>query len=195
MTSKFLFRAAAVGALALVGALTSAQAATLAADGSWTEFHVDSAQEPSGSVDWLASYDDNSLAHYTFTITVGNVGTLTVLDTGFSGDRFIVKNNGSALGQETSLGVDLGVAGVAIVDFDAALADLNYSRGIYTLQAGSYDISGHLSKSVLQDGSPMNSTTGGLQLTVSAVPEPTTLATLLAGLSLLTFALRRRESK
>lgn len=186
-----IFRAAALAALTLAAALSSAQAADLAADGSWTEFHVDALQEPSGGLDWLASYDENSLAHYTFTIEAGKVGTLTVVDTGFSGDRFIVRNHGSALGQETSVGVDLGLNGVAIVDFDAALADLNYSRAVYSLQAGSYDISGYLSKSVLQDGSPMNSTTGGISLTVSAVPEPATVASLLAGLALL--AMRRKS--
>jgi hypothetical protein len=180
--------------LTLAAAMSSAQAATLAADGSWTEFHVAADQEPSGSLDWLASYDDNSLAHFTFTITAGNVGSLTVLDTGISGDRFMIRNHGITLGQETSVGVDGNpdLEGSSVADFGLALADPAFSRGVYTLQAGSYDISGMLSYSVLSYGLPMNSTTGGIALTVSAVPEPATVASLLAGLALL--ALRRKST-
>jgi hypothetical protein len=190
------FRAAALATVTLAAALSSAQAADLAADGSWTEFHVDA--EQASTLDWLASYDDNSLAHYTFTITAGNVGSLTVLDTGFSGDRFMIRNHGITLGQETSVGVDGDPSGIAIVDFDLALADPAFSRGVYTLQAGSYDISGFLSKSLTYEVgidkviTPLNSTTGGIALTVSAVPEPATVASLLAGLALL--AMRRKSS-
>jgi hypothetical protein len=199
MTSKFSFRAAAVGVLTLAAGLTSAQAASLAADGQWTEFLVNVDLTPANSpnsLDWLVSYNDASLAHFTFTITAGQIGSLTVVDTGTSGDRFIVKNFGAALG-ETSVGVDGDplLEGSSVADFDLALANPAFSRGVYTLQAGSYDISGSLSHSVLLDGSPLNVTTGGLQLTVSAVPEPTTLATLLAGLALLSLALRRNGSK
>ncbi len=197
MTSKFFFRAAAVGALTLASALGSAQAATLAADGSWTEFLVNADQAPAYSLDWLVGFDDSTPAHFTFTIASGFVGSLTVLDTGLSGDRFIVKNNGLSLGEETSVGVDGDplLEGSSVTDFDLALANPAFSRGVYTLQAGSYDISGYLSRSLQLDGSPMNVTTGGVQLTVSAVPEPTTLATLLAGLALLTLRRKSASSK
>ncbi|WP_310385265.1 PEP-CTERM sorting domain-containing protein [Roseateles sp.] len=196
MTSKFFFRAAAVGVLTLAAGLTSAQAATLAADGSWTEFLVNADVSPANSLDWLVSYNDTSLAHFSFTIAAGTTGTLTVVDTGISGDRFVVKNFSAALG-ETSVGVDGDplLEDSSIADFNSALANPNFSRGVYTLEAGSYDISGYLSRSVQLDGSPLNVSTGGLQLTVSAVPEPTTLASLLAGLSLLSLAVRRKASK
>ncbi|MDC8770613.1 PEP-CTERM sorting domain-containing protein [Roseateles albus] len=202
MTSKFFSRAVAVGALSaftLAAGLSSAHAATLAADGSWTEFLVNADLTPvnsPNSLDWLLGFDDASTAHFTFTIAAGFVGSLTVLDSGISGDRFIVTNKGAALG-ETSVGVDGDplLEGSSVADFNIALANPSFSRGVYTLQAGNYDISGYLSRSVQLAGSPMNVTTGGLQLTVSAVPEPTTLASLLAGLSLLSLALRRKASK
>lgn len=186
-----IFRAAALATLTLAAALSSAQAAELAADGSWTEFLVNGDQAP--GLDWLVSYNDATLAHFTFTITAGSVGSLTVVDTGISGDRFMIKNHGITLGQETSVGVDGDpmLEGSSVADFELALADPAFSRGVYTLQAGSYDISGFLSRSVLLDGSPMNVTTGGIALTVSAVPEPATVASLLAGLALL--ALRRKS--
>ncbi len=186
------FRAAALATLTLAAALSSAQAAELAADGSWSEFLVDGEQAP--GLDWLVSYNDANPAHFTFTIATGFVGSLTVVDTGISGDRFMVRNHGISLGQETSVGVDGDplLEGSSVTDFELALADPAFSRGVYTLQAGSYDISGFLSRSVLLDGNPLNITTGGVQLTVTAVPEPATVASLLAGLALL--ALRRRSA-
>ncbi|MCV2370104.1 PEP-CTERM sorting domain-containing protein [Roseateles oligotrophus] len=205
MTSNFISRAIAVGAFSaftLAVGLSSAQAATLAADGSWYEFLVNAELTPvnsPNSLDWLVGFDDPSPAHFTFTIDAGFVGSLTVLDTGISGDRFIVKNMGAAIG-ETSVGVDGDplLEGSSIADFNTALANPDFSRAVYTLEAGSYDISGGLSYSVKLDGSPMNVSTGGLQLTVaavSAVPESSTLASLLAGLSLLSLALRRKSAK
>ncbi|MCV2355216.1 PEP-CTERM sorting domain-containing protein [Paucibacter sp. B2R-40] len=196
MTSKFFIRAAAVGALTLASALGAAQAATLAANGSWTEFLVNVDQAPAYSLDWLVGFDDASPAHFSFTIANGFVGSLTVLDTGISGDRFIVQNKGATLG-ETSVGVDGDpmLEGSSVTDFDLALAKPAFSRGVFTLEAGSYDISGYLSRSVLLDGNPMNVTTGGIALTVaevSPVPEPATLLSLLAGLSLI--AMRRRNA-
>ena len=194
MTSKPFLRAAAHGVLTLAAAFSSAQAATLAADSSWTEFLVNADQGPAYSLEWLTSFEDSTPAHFSFTIASGFTGSLTVLDTGISGDRFIVKNQGVALGQETSVGVEGTplLEGSSVADFELALANSAYSRGVYTLQAGSYDISGILSSSVKLDGSPMNVTTGGIALTVSAVPEPATLLSLLAGLSLI--ALRRRNA-
>lgn len=196
MTSKFSFRVTTLGILTLIAALSSAHAANLAADGSWSEFHVDAAQEPGGSLDWLATYEDASRAHFTFRIDQGFVGTLTVVDTGLSGDRFIARNHGIQLGLETSVGVDGDplLEGSSVDSFELALANPAFSRGVYTLEAGSYDISGYLSRSLQLGGSQINATTGGLQLTTSAIPEPTTMATLLAGLALLTLTLRRKDS-
>ena len=78
-----------------------------------------------------------------------------------------------------------------VADFDAAWADSSYSRASYTLGAGTYSITGLLDQSVLLDGSPLNATMGGAQLLVSAVPEPTSLVLMFAGLGALAARSRR----
>jgi hypothetical protein len=112
---------------------------------------------------------------------------LTVVDAGFSGDRFQIFDNG----------VSLGLTGAAVnsypnsigLDFDAALSNSNFSRGIFSLGAGNHSITGLLSVSALDDSSaPLNATVGGLNIT--PVPEPETYALMLAGLALV--AARRR---
>lgn len=184
-----LRRFAAVGALATLALIGSAHAAALATDGTWAGFAVDG-NLPPYSLGWT---DDNAVPlSFEFAIAPGFQGTLTVVDLVFSGDRFSVTDNGNLLGL-TSLAVD-GYDPVNPGGFDAntALAQPAFSRGVFTLGAGSHRITGTLSTSLMVDGQALDATLGAVRLEVSAVPEPATLATLLAGLSLLTVALRRR---
>jgi len=188
MISRRVF---AVSALALASCLASAQAASLPADGSWAEFSVDDVQSTSGDLAWIVGGGDGTALSFSFSIAAGQIGTLTVVDAGFSGDRFTVSDNGAVLGV-TSTASAGDVTGPSVVDFDAALADAHFSRGVFTLGAGAHSISGLMSTSLTLDGAPLNATLGGVKLSVSPVPEPASLAMLMAGLGLLTAVLRRR---
>jgi hypothetical protein len=181
-----LARTFLAAALALSGA---AHAAPLAADGRWAPFDV--ALDLSGTLGWI-NIEDGSALSFDFTIPAGSVGTLTVVDGGFAGDRFEVSNGASAVLGTSSVAVNSYPANVYL-DFDAALANPHYSRSVFTLGSGSYAISGRLVLSALDDTlAPLNSTVGGIKLVVSAVPEPASLASMLLGLGLVAGALRRR---
>ena len=65
-----------------------------------------------------------------------------MVDGGFAGDRFQVSDNGSALGF-TSAAVNTYPTSAG-TNFDAALGNGNYSRGVYLLHAGAHDITGLL---------------------------------------------------
>lgn len=186
-------RLAAACALALSACLPlvalPAHAVALQADGQWAEFYIDEMVAQGGGLGWIDT--DTGLAQtFEFSVPTGFTGTLTVVDGGFAGDVFGLTLGGLPLGSTSAVGV---AAGTAIgVDFDAALADSGYSRGVFTLQAGSYTLGGLLLQSATFEGVPLNATVGGLKLQVSPVPEPGSLLMLLAGLPLLALALRRR---
>jgi hypothetical protein len=102
-----------------------------------------------------------------------------------------MQSNGTALAN-TSAAANSYPDSIGL-DFDAAWAQPRYSRGSYVFSAGSYSVSGALAGSALDDlGAPINATVGAVQLQVSAVPEASTLSSLLAGLGLIGFLLRRR---
>ena len=162
---------------------------TLAADGQWAGFAVD-ANLPPYSSNWIDA--DHAPLSFSFTVAEGFQGVLTVVDSVYSGDRFTVTDNGLVLGT-TGAAVD-GYDAVNPGTFnpDDALANPNFSRASFTLGAGTHTVTGWLSTSLVVDGAPTLATEGAVRLAVSAVPEPASLATLLAGLSLLTVVLRRR---
>lgn len=177
-------------ALTLAALSPAAQAATLPTDGNWAGFTVDANLPPYG-FGWT---DDNGAAlSFSVTIATGQIGTLTVVDAGFSGDRFRVYDGAALLGS-TSVAVNGDTAGAITFDYDAALADSSFSRGQFKLGAGTHVISGLMFASTTDAFGPLNATIGGLKLTVSPVPEPATYATLLIGLGLLIGALRRRSA-
>ncbi len=183
----------AAGLFALAGFI-SAQAATVTVlpDGGWNVFDVSDVGSSAGDLNWY-DVNDGSALGFSFSIGDGQVGTLTVVDAVFSGDVFSVSANGTLLGT-TSAAVNSFPAGSNVgYDFDLALADINYSRGIFKLGAGIYTVTGSLLSSALDElGAPLNATAGGLKLEVSAVPEPSTLAVVLAGLGLAGAYTRRR---
>lgn len=182
--------AALLGLAALLGAPARAATQTLAADAGWAEFSVDGNLPPYG-LDWQDL--DGSALNFSIVIPQGFIGRLTVVDAGFSGDRYALFNHGALLGQ-TGAALNGDANGAIQLDFDAALADAAFSRGQFQLGAGSHLISGRLIASTTLDGAPLNASLGGLRLAVSPVPEPASAATLLGGLALLA-GLRRRAAR
>jgi len=183
-------RSTLLAAALALAALSHAQAATLPGDGSWAGFNVDANLAPY-SFGWQD--DDGKPLSFEVTIAAGQVGTLTVVDTGFSGDRFNVYDGAALLGS-TGAAVNGDAAGDITFDPDAALANSDFSRGSFTLGAGTHFITGVLFASTAHpDYGPLNATIGSVRLSVSPVPEPATYATLLIGLGLLLGALRRRN--
>ena len=169
---------------------------TLAADSQWNTFDVDNTYAVSSGLEWIDAQsasgynNDGSALHFIFTLS--GAGDLTVVDGGFAGDQFQVFNNGIALGF-TSVPVNTYPDSVG-TDFDTALASSNYSRAVFHLGAGSYDITGLLSVSALDNTStPFNATVGAVSLTT--VPVPAALGLFLAGSGLMGFFSRRRDNK
>lgn len=175
--------AAGLGVLA-----ASAGAAVLPPDAQWATFDV--AYDLSGTLGWIDIETGDALS-FSFTVPADFVGTLTVVDGGFAGDRFTVTNGAGVLG-DTSAAVNSYPASV-VLDFDAALADPDYSRAVFALGAGTYSISGSLLQSALgPDGIELDTTVGGIRLALSPVPEMPAAALLAAGLAVLA-TLRRRS--
>jgi len=180
--------AAAIAAAAAIAVPAHATSIALAADGQWNEFDVDSFLAQDFGNGWIDETDGSALS-FTFTVAAGSVGRLTVVDAGVAGDTFAVTNFGALLGATS--GVPAGdPAGQTQLDFDAALADPAWSRGVFTLAPGAYSISGSLLQSVFGDD---GSTSGALRLSVSAVPEPASGTLLLAGLAGVAALVRRRR--
>lgn len=182
---------------ALTLAASAAQATTIipvATDGTWYAFDVD--QPSTGSTRWIdASHNFTfDTLYFTFTVPVGLVGKLTVVDAGYAGDVFGVDvNAGGALivSAAQSSGATHNFPSNVGIDFDAAMADGAYSRLVLTLAPGAYTVTGQASAFAADDlGAPFDTNVGGLK--VALVPEPATYASLLAGLALLGVALRRR---
>jgi hypothetical protein len=182
----------AAGLLALA-AMGSAHATDVALtpNGAWNEFFVVDPALNLGNTDlsWV-DINDYSKISFSFTVAAGFHATVTVVDGAFSGDVFTVSSNGAALGN-TSPAVNSYP--VSTLDYDAALANADFSRGVYGFGAGSYTVTGALFASALDgDGLPLNATVGALKLEVAAVPEGSTLAMLMAGLGVLGLLVRRR---
>ena len=184
--------ALALAATAVIAAPAQATTVALATDGSWNEFNVDDMIAADFGNGWIDDADGSALS-FTFTVGAGQVGRLTVVDAGFAGDTFTLTNFGTTLG--TTSGVAAGTTdGATQFDFDAALADPAYSRGVFTLGAGSYSISGSLLQSVLDDGVALDATNGALRVSLSAIPEPSDTALMLGGLAVVALLARRRRA-
>jgi hypothetical protein len=127
--------------------------------------------------------DVGSIGNPTFQFTLAQAGELKVTDAFQSGDRFEVYNFATLLGLTSVPGSSGDQIGS---DADAAFIDPRWSSGIFSLAAGTYDIS------VETIVSPFGG--GGAYLRVDtvaqSVPEPfTVIGTLIGG----TAALRMKK--
>ena len=160
--------AATIAALSL-----NAHAVTVPTDGNWIEFDFDGAG---------TSLYDLSTMDTGFTFTLSQSSILSVVDLGFSGDRFNIFANGVSLGLTSS---PVAQDTETIFDIAAALNDSRFSKGNWNLAAGNYTITG-----IARD-SPFDGGYGALS--VMAVPEPESWALLLAGLGIVGTIARRRS--
>lgn len=204
--SPAALRAALVSVLAASSLAAQATSLNLAADDQWQAFGVDSFSSLSSGTEWIDSNDSSapgfgSPLNFNFTIAAGFVGHLTVVDASFAGDTFSVFNNGQLLGTTASVPVQVyGSAPDVGYDYDAALQSSAFSHGVFTLSAGAYSISGALAQSLMIDDgmgglSPLNATAGAIKLSVSPVPEPSSLALVFAALGVTWLVSRRTASR
>jgi hypothetical protein len=191
---RTIFTVAALAAALGLSLSAQAKDVSLVAGSGWNTFEVD--RDAFGSNVW-SDIANNSFEKLFFTFTVANgfSANLTVLDGAFAGNTFAVFNGNTLLGNTSSVPVvDQDTASFAI-SYDAAFLDSTYSRGVFALGAGAYRINGALLQAGVASGTPVFATEGAVKLTVqavSAVPEPSTYATLLAGLLMAAFVLRRK---
>ncbi len=184
--------ASAIASLALPA---HAKDISLIAGSGWQTFDVD--RDAVGSSVW-ADIANNSFEKLFFTFTVANgfTANLTVLDGAFAGNTFAVFDGNTLLGNTSSVATADQDTATFSSSYDTALLDPAYSRGVFTLGAGAHRVNGVLLQAGLASGSPVFATEGAVKLTVqavSAVPEPSTYATLLAGLLMSAFVLSRKQ--
>ena len=196
LRSSFVAAAVALSAVA-------AQAATvvpMTQDGSWYAFTVDAlSTSAANALNWIdvdyssAAGDADTLS---FTFTVADKAILKLVDIYTAGDTYnlsITSASGTTAYTSSSVAArDLGDAVLTFNDsFDGAFADsANFSQLTLTLGAGTYTVTGSLLQSVTDGGFALNSTSGGLSVT--AVPEPTSLALVLAAAGVVGVVSRRR---
>ncbi len=168
--------AVAGSAIAALTSVSAAQAATIGitTDNAW---HTSSF----GATNSFA--DDN----FTFSIAAGNEGTLTVTDYQNKGDIFEVFNNGKSLGLTNFVPhIPSGNAPTP----DAGFANPAYSKGIFTLSSGLYNIF------IIPAASPYGGGSVALRVSQSplSVPFPAVVpGVILAGLYFGKKAMQRKQ--
>ncbi len=181
----------------------AAQAATVipvTQDGTWNAFTVDANSAKSGGVEWIdVDYDlgggAGDFQPLSFSFTVADKAILRVVDLFAAGDVFNVSITSAAgtqlLSTSAVVARDLNDAVLPFANFASeAWGSTDFSQLEVVLGAGTYTVSGLLTQSVTSDGLPINMTSGALSVT--AVPEPTSLALVLAAVGVVGLVSRRR---
>lgn len=195
LRSSFVAAAVALSAVA-------AQAATIVPvtqDGSWNAFSVDALSTSAANalkwidIDYSSAAGDADTLSFSFTVT--DKAILRVVDLFAAGDTYNVSITSAAGTQVLSTSAvtarDLGDAVLPFVGTAAAAwGNADFSRLEVVLGAGTYTVSGALLQSVTDAGLAVNSTAGALSVT--AVPEPTGLALVLAAAGVVGLVSRRR---
>lgn len=189
-------------AAAVALAAVAAQAATVVPvtqDGSWNAFTVDALSTSAANalnwidVDYSSAAGDADTLSFTFTVT--DKAILRVVDLYSAGDTFNVAISSAAGTQLLSTSAvtprDLGDAVLPFANSAAeAWGNVDFSQLQIVLGAGTYTVTGSLLQSVTDGGFALNSTAGSLSVT--AVPEPTSLALVLAAAGVVGLVSRRR---
>ena len=194
-----LFNTKGALAAALLATVMSAPAqatsVNVTTDGSWYQFDADEFISNSGGLEWIDAITDDA-GHYSgdgsalsFTFTLNQAGTLTVVDGGFAGDEYLITVNGVDHLSSSLVQPSLENVGT---NFDTALTDGGFSYLTLALNPGTYTVTGLLHVSAADPfGSPYIASVGGLR--VSEVPVPA--AVWLLGSGLLAFATRMRRRR
>ncbi len=195
LRSSFVAASFALSAIA-------AQAATaipVAQDGSWNALTVDALSTSAANalnwidVDYSSAAGDADTLSFTFTVT--DKAILRVVDLYTAGDIFNVSITSAAGTQLLNTSAvtprDLGDAVLPFANTAAeAWGNVDFSQLQVVLGAGTYTVTGSLLQSVTDGGFALNSTAGSLSVT--AVPEPTGLALVLAAAGVVGLVSRRR---
>jgi hypothetical protein len=183
---KRMLGAAAVLAL---GAALPAHATTVSfsPDGNWNTFDVSDVLSNDNGLGWF-DFNTGDALEFVINVAAGQSVLLTVVDGGYAGDRFQVFDNSVLLGETSAVAAD-GAGTNVDLNFAAALANANFSRGSFTLGEGLHQITGLLSQSSLD---ALNSTVGGLSAV--PVPLPASLLLLFTGGGFMSLFARRRKT-
>lgn len=165
------FSLKALAVVATMMSAGSASAVTLNIDSGWDRFGF-------GAVGTSASP--------TFTFTLTGYGLLSIVDGFLSGDRFEVFVNSVSQGLTS-----LPVQGTTTVgqNYDAAIADSNYSNWSRRLGPGSYLVSLMVKQ---RSGTDTRIHLGGIRLDTAPVPVPAAGLMLLTALGMGAFVKRRQ---
>lgn len=161
-----------LGALPLLG-VSQASAAPVLTDGTVYRFGFDATvgsplYDCSNCIPTVPVSTNPGAAPWTFTLTTP--GTLTVLDLFLSTDQFEIFNSGVSLGLTSTPTSGSSVGG----NIAAALADTNFSRGVFNLIAGDYSITGTVAASQLAGA-------GVFWIDAVPIPVPAGLLLMLTG--------------